>query len=135
MRISDWSSDVCSSDLIFATAVILQYMAGGILWVEARPRIQPQYWIAAGLFIAGIAGVSAWWVAKPLLSALGWHISLPVVGDVHLSSVLFFDIGVYMLVIGATMLILVALAHQSLRFYRKPAADADRKSTRLNSSH
>src|SRR3546814_15806712 len=79
MRISDWSSDVCSSDLIFATAVILQYMAGGILWVEARPRIQPQYWIAAGLFIAGIAGVSAWWVAKPLLSALGWHFSLPVV--------------------------------------------------------
>src|SRR3546814_5008229 len=119
MRISDWSSDVCSSDLIFATAVILQYMAGGILWVEARPRIQPQYWIAAGLLISGISGVSAWWVAKPLLSALGLHISLPVVCYVPLSSVLFFDIFVSILVIGATMLILVALAHQLLRFSPK----------------
>ena len=31
---------------------------------------------------------------------------------------LLFDIGVFMLVVGSTVLILVALAHQSLRFYR-----------------
>jgi multicomponent K+:H+ antiporter subunit A len=110
--------------LIFATAVIIQYMASGIVWVESKPRLQPQYWIAAGLLIAGITAVSAWWAARPLLSALTWDFILPVLGKIHLSSVLFFDIGVYMLVIGATMLILVALAHQSLRFHRNPAADA-----------
>jgi multicomponent K+:H+ antiporter subunit A len=37
----------------------------------------------------------------------------------HLSSVLAFDLGVYMLVVGATMLMLIALAHQSLRSPRK----------------
>ena len=42
-----------------------------------------------------------------------------MIGDVHTSSALIFDIGVFMLVIGSTILILVALAHQSLRFYRK----------------
>jgi len=34
--------------------------------------------------------------------------------------VLLFDLGVYMLVVGATLLILVALAHQSLRRPRTP---------------
>jgi multicomponent K+:H+ antiporter subunit A len=37
---------------------------------------------------------------------------------------LLFDIGVYMLVIGATVLILVAIAHQSLRSHRRPVAVA-----------
>jgi len=49
---------------------------------------------------------------------------LPVVGHVHVSSVLLFDVGVYMLVVGGTVLVLVALAHQSLRAQRKAAADA-----------
>jgi multicomponent K+:H+ antiporter subunit A len=40
-------------------------------------------------------------------------------GDIHLSSVLLFDLGVFMLVFGATLLMLVALAHQSLRSPRK----------------
>ncbi len=44
-----------------------------------------------------------------------------MLGAIHLSSVLLFDLGVYLLVIGATVLMLVALAHQSLRSPR-PAA-------------
>jgi multicomponent K+:H+ antiporter subunit A len=42
-----------------------------------------------------------------------------------------FDLGVYMLVVGATVLMLVALAHQSLRSPRKrvepiiPAAEEE----------
>ena len=42
----------------------------------------------------------------------------------HLSSVLLFDLGVYMLVVGSTVLVLVALAHQSLRAQRKAAAES-----------
>jgi len=57
------------------------------------------------------------------LAAVTWDVVLPVIGAVHLSSVLLFDVGVYMLVIGATILVLVALAHQSLRFQRRPAVE------------
>ena len=46
---------------------------------------------------------------------------LPIIGEVHLSTVLLFDLGVFLLVVGATVLILVALAHQSRRGHRKPA--------------
>lgn len=108
--------------LIFATAIILQYIVGGVVWVESRQSIRPQKWIAIGLLLAGGAAVSAWWSQRPLMSALFTDLSVPYLGKVHISSVLFFDVGVYMLVIGATILMLVALGHQSLRFRRKPAS-------------
>ena len=37
---------------------------------------------------------------------------------VIVASALFFDIGVYAVVVGATLLILTALAHQSVRAHR-----------------
>lgn len=120
--------------LIMAMAIILQYIVGGVVWVESRQSIRPQKWIALGLILAGTAAVSAWAAARPFLSALVWDIPVPVVGTLHLSSVLFFDLGVYMLVVGATVLILVALAHQSLRFRRKtPPAEAIPAATYSNS--
>jgi multicomponent K+:H+ antiporter subunit A len=47
---------------------------------------------------------------------------------------LWFDIGVYMLVVGATVLMLVALAHQSLRSYRRPAAATSETDVRIDSA-
>ena len=108
--------------LIMATAIIIQYMVGGVIWVEARQRLHPQYWIAFGLLAAGTAAMGVWWFSKPFLSSVAFDFHIPLIGHVHLSSVLLFDIGVYTLVIGATVLMLIALAHQSLRLYRKPAA-------------
>jgi multicomponent K+:H+ antiporter subunit A len=108
--------------LVLATAVIVQYMVGGAIWVEARTRIQPLYWIALGLLGAGTAGTAAWFAGRTFLTSLTYDLHLPLIGDVHLSTTLWFDIGVYMLVVGATVLMLVALAHQSLRSYRRPAA-------------
>jgi multicomponent K+:H+ antiporter subunit A len=105
--------------LIVTTAVILQYLVGGTAWAESRTRIFPQYWLAAGLLCAAGAGMSAWLGARPFLSALAWHGTLPIIGEMHLSTVLLFDLGVFFLVIGAAVLILVALAHQSRRAHRK----------------
>ena len=68
---------------------------------------------------AATAGLSAWALSLPFLTPLDIHFQLPWLGDIHLSGVLLFDLGVYMLVVGATLLILVALAHQSLRRPRK----------------
>ncbi|SCX96429.1 multisubunit potassium/proton antiporter, PhaA subunit /multisubunit potassium/proton antiporter, PhaB subunit [Nitrosospira sp. Nl5] len=107
--------------LIVTTAVILQYLVGGTAWAESRTRIHPQYWIALGLLCAAGAGVSAWLAPRQFLSALTWHTTLPVIGELHLSTVLLFDLGVFLLVVGAAVLILVALAHQSRRGHRKAA--------------
>ncbi|HET9865233.1 MAG TPA: monovalent cation/H+ antiporter subunit A [Steroidobacteraceae bacterium] len=101
--------------LILATGIIAQYMVGGTIWVESRLVVHPLVLIGVGLLAAATAGVSAWSQSLPFLSALEANVHLPVLGDVHLSTVLLFDLGVYLLVVGGTLLILVALAHQSLR--------------------
>jgi multicomponent K+:H+ antiporter subunit A len=113
--------------LVMATAIIVQYMTSGVLWVESRLRIHPQYWKGAGLMAAGSAGMFAWLAGQPFLTSMEWHSHLPLIGELHLSSVLLFDLGVFMVVVGGTVLMLVAIAHQSLRRPRKvlPPDDSD----------
>jgi multicomponent K+:H+ antiporter subunit A len=106
--------------LVMATAFIVQYMMNGTQWIESRMRIHPQYSIGIGLLLAGGAGCAAWPASRNFLANLTWHGTLPFIGEVHLSSTLLFDLGVYLLVVGATVLILIALAHQSLRSQRRP---------------
>ncbi len=105
--------------LVMATAIIVQYMTSGVLWVESRLRIHPQFWMGAGLMAAGVAGILAWFGGRPFLTSMEWDLHLPLIGGLHLSSVLLFDIGVFMVVVGGTVLMLVAIAHQSLRRPRK----------------
>jgi len=105
--------------LVMATAIIVQYMTSGVLWVESRLRIHPQLWMGAGLLAAGSAGILSWFGARPFLTSMVWEPHVPLIGELHLSSVLLFDLGVFMVVVGGTILMLVAIAHQSLRRPRK----------------
>jgi multicomponent K+:H+ antiporter subunit A len=85
-------------------------MAGGTRWVEDRLRIRPMRWVGAGLLLAVLTGAGAWLFAHPFLTS-----HTPVIGGVHVPSAFAFDLGVFALVVGATGLILIALAHQSVR--------------------
>jgi multicomponent K+:H+ antiporter subunit A len=105
--------------LVMATAIIVQYMAGGTMWVESRLRVHPLVWIGLGLLAATAAGALAVRASQPFLTAQSADLRLPLLGEVHLASTLLFDLGVFMVVVGATLLILVALAHQSLRSPRR----------------
>ncbi|MCW5622218.1 MAG: monovalent cation/H+ antiporter subunit A [Burkholderiales bacterium] len=119
--------------LVMATAIIVQYMVNGTIWIESRLRIHPLVLITLGLLAAGLAGAAAWLTAQPFLTALAadWHV--PLLADLHVSSVLVFDLGVYLLVIGATVLMLVALAHQTLRSPRRTLVRGDVEQARLQS--
>ncbi len=98
-----------------AIAFILQYMASGTRWVEERLRILPLRWVGAGLLVAAATGIGSWLFGMPFLTSAHRYVTLPLIGEVHLVSALFFDLGVFLLVIGATVLMLIALAHQSIR--------------------
>jgi multicomponent K+:H+ antiporter subunit A len=92
----------------------------GTQWVEARARLQPPRWIGVGLLLAAATGLGALAVGYPFLTTHTAHLTLPVIGEFHLPSATFFDLGVFGVVVGATLLILTALAHQSIRAHRKP---------------
>ena len=104
--------------LVFSVALLLQYIVSGTEWVEANLTLFPRYWIAVGLLFALGTGLGAVALGYPFLTSHTAHLSLPVIGDIHLASALFFDIGVFALVVGSTLLILTAIAHQSVRGHR-----------------
>jgi multicomponent K+:H+ antiporter subunit A len=104
-----------AAGLVLAIAVILQYMAGGTRWVEERLAIRPNLWMGAGLLLAGATGACAWFFTHPFLTTHTAHLVMPILGELHLPSAFFFDLGVFSLVVGATGLVLIALAHQSVR--------------------
>ncbi|NNG24811.1 monovalent cation/H+ antiporter subunit A [Telluria aromaticivorans] len=106
--------------LIFATALIVQYMVAGTDWVESHLRLRPHQWIGWGLVCACATGLGAWLFGYPFLTSHTAHVTLPLLGSMHLPSAFVFDLGVFFVVVGTTMLILVALAHQSLRSRRTP---------------
>ena len=110
--------------LTMSVAFILQYMAGGTRWVEARLTILPVLWIGLGLTFAAGIGIAAWLFGYPFLTSAFAYADLPVIGRVPLASALIFDLGVFTLVVGATVLILIALAHQSIRSHRAAKAEA-----------
>jgi multicomponent K+:H+ antiporter subunit A len=110
--------------ITMAIALILQYMAGGIRMVETRLRISPLRWISFGLLTAACAGAAPWLFSRPFLTSYANYAELPLIGAVPTASAVIFDLGVFLLVVGATALMLVALAHQSIRSHRVARSSA-----------
>ena len=105
--------------LVVAIAFIVQYMVAGTHWVESHLQLKVIRWIATGMLIAVATGLGSLWLGYPLLTTHTAHLTLPLVGTVHAPSAALFDLGVFTVVVGATLLILTALAHQSVRGHRK----------------
>ncbi|QEA11599.1 monovalent cation/H+ antiporter subunit A [Comamonas flocculans] len=104
--------------LVLSLGLIVQYLVSGAAWVEAHVRVLPERWMAAGLLCALFTGLGALYFGYPFLTSHMLQLQLPWLGELHLASALFFDIGVALLVVGATLLILTAIAHQSVRSHR-----------------
>lgn len=118
MRGHDAPGGGFAGGVILAIAFILQYLAAGTRWVEDHLRILPLKWIGLGLLTAVATGAGAWVFGYPFLTSYFQYVDLPYIGKMPLASALGFDLGVFTLVVGATVLVLIALAHQSIRRHR-----------------
>jgi len=107
-----------AAGLMLAIGILLQYMAGGTRWVEDHLRVLPLRWIGIGLLLSAGTGAAAIAFGKPFLTSYFAYADLGVLGKLPLASAVIFDLGVFALVFGATVLMLIALAHQSVRSQR-----------------
>ncbi|MEN3146251.1 monovalent cation/H+ antiporter subunit A [Neorhizobium sp. IRAMC:178] len=126
MRGHDMPGGGFSAGLTLSIAFLLQYLAGGTRWAEDRLRILPLRWMGAGILTASATGIGAWFFGYPFLTSHFQYVELPLIGKMPAATALLFDLGVFSLVVGSTVLILVALAHQSIRINRLRAIDAAR---------
>lgn len=107
-----------------SVAFLLQYLAHDVRWVEARLTVLPIRWMGIGLLIAGATGVGAFLFGYPFLTMHAQYVDIPLIGQVPAATALIFDAGVFSLVVGATVLMLIAIAHQSLRTTRMRERDS-----------
>lgn len=97
--------------LITAAALILQYISHGVAWAQERQPVSYHAISGAGLLIAGLTGLGSWLFGYPFLTSAFGHFDLPLVGEFELATAMLFDLGVYLVVVGATLLILSNIGH------------------------
>jgi len=99
--------------LITAVALISQYIASGINWSEKRVTVPYQIVLALGVGIATLTGVGSYALGYPFLTSSFTYVTLPVVGKFELATAMIFDLGVYLTVVGASLLALTSLSKLS----------------------
>ncbi|MDY6458943.1 monovalent cation/H+ antiporter subunit A [Acinetobacter faecalis] len=99
--------------LITSLALVIQYIALGQDQAERLLKAKSgrlyEIWIGIGLVIAGLSGIGAWLWGRPFLTSAHIYVSPPILGEIHLASAAIFDLGVYITVVGATMLMISVL--------------------------
>jgi multicomponent K+:H+ antiporter subunit A len=99
--------------LVTSIAFILQYMAHGTAWINERFDVNYRKIIASGIAIAMFTGVGSWFFDKPFLTTWFDYFDIPFVGKTELASAIVFDLGVYLTVVGATLMILASLGNMT----------------------
>jgi multisubunit Na+/H+ antiporter MnhB subunit len=94
--------------LAASAGLMLVFLAGGTEAVHARAPIRGASVLGAGLLLAAIVSTLPLLVGAEFMESFIWEFALPVVGEVKLVSVLFFDTGVYLVVAGMTLQLLQA---------------------------
>ena len=95
--------------LITSVAIIQQYIAHGVNWITPRIKVDYQILIALGVLIAALTGIGSWFFDRPFMTTWFDYFDIPMIGEIELASALIFDLGVYLTVVGATLLILANL--------------------------
>lgn len=95
--------------LITATVLTLQYIASGIVWTRPRLNFDNHVIMALGLILALGTGLTSWALNYPFLTSTYEYFKLPLIGKFELASAMAFDMGVFLVVVGSVMLMLVKL--------------------------
>ena len=101
--------------LITSVALVMQYMAGGLIATSAKLKMDFPKLIGSGVLIAGITGLGSFLFGAGFLTSTYGYPDLPLIGKIPLASAAAFDLGVYLTVVGATLLTISALSSASQR--------------------
>ena len=95
--------------LVAGLALVLRYLAGGRYELGEAAPVDPGLLLGAGLLFAGGTGAVGLAMGAQVLQTAILETTLPVLGDVKLVTSLFFDIGVYLIVVGLVLDVLRSL--------------------------
>lgn len=95
-----------AAGLVTGLALAVRYLAGGRYELAEAAPLHPGALLGTGLFVATGAGMFPLLLGGEVLQSALFDFTLPLIGEVHLATSLFFDIGVYLVVVGLILDIL-----------------------------
>lgn len=98
--------------LIAAVSLVLYRMSHGSDAMNRLMPVHPRVVVAAGLGIATLTGVIPMFFSYPMLRTFAPYVNFGVGEDVHLPSALAFDLGVFLVVIGVSVGMIVRLGEE-----------------------
>ena len=94
--------------LIASIAFVLHAFSNGLSNTKTLLKFHPGFLMPLGLALAFISGMAPLLFDLPFMTGLWYPEVFPVLGSI--GSALFFDIGVYLVVIGVTLTIIFTIA-------------------------
>ena len=97
-----------SAGLVTGLALTVRYLAGGRYELDEAAPIQAGALLGSGLFVATLSGLAPLAFGGAVLQSAVIDLHLPW-GDLHMATSVFFDIGVYLVVVGLMLGLLRSL--------------------------
>lgn len=94
--------------LVAAAAVSMHYVAGGIDEVRRLSRFRPWTILGTGLLLSFVTASLPLLLGNEILATALFDYDVPILGTIKTTSALFFDIGVYVLVVGLVLMVFEA---------------------------
>ncbi len=95
--------------LIAGLALMIRYLAGGRTELDEAAPIDAGAVLGIGLAVAALSGLIPTLLGGGVLQSAIVDIPIPLLGELHLVTSVFFDIGVYLVVIGLALDVLRSL--------------------------
>jgi multisubunit Na+/H+ antiporter MnhB subunit len=94
--------------LVAGAGVTVRYITGGIDEVRRLARLRPWTILGIGLLLASLTATLPVLFGEEPLDAAKWELDVPLFGDLGISTVLAFDLGVYLVVVGLVLMVFEA---------------------------
>lgn len=101
-----------SGGIVAGIALTIRYFAGGRWELAEAAPVNPGRVLGFGLFVAVASALAPAFFGKSVLQSTLLDIHLGWLGEIHLSTAIGLDVGVYILVIGVVMDLLSALGSE-----------------------
>lgn len=89
--------------LMTAIAILILYLIFGIQPIKKALPFNYAHMMSIGLLFGILPGIISWSLGYPFLKQFFGYFQIPFFGEVELTTALIFDLGVYLLVVGAAM--------------------------------
>ncbi|RYV50971.1 Na+/H+ antiporter subunit A [Pengzhenrongella frigida] len=112
-----------AAGLVVGIALIVRYLAGGRYELGEAAPVHPGLLLGSGLFLSAGVGLLALILGGEALQSVIIDLKIPLIGTLHVVTSLFFDLGVFLVVVGLVLDVLRSLGAEIDRQGEATGAD------------